>query len=47
MKEMAKSDVQTRIDGYYRISYKDNQKAAIIKSKRLLEATEHLRQTPQ
>jgi len=43
MKEMAKSDVQTRIEGYFRVSYDDQQRAALIKSKRLLSATNMLK----
>ena len=44
MKELSQQQkAQTRIDGFFSLSYNDNQRAARFKSKRLIEATAAIR----
>ena len=44
MKELSQQQkAQTRIDGYFSLSYSDNKRAARFKSKRLIEATSAIR----
>ena len=44
MKELSQNQkAQTRIDGYFSLSYSDNKRAAMFKSKRLIEATQAIR----